>query len=131
MKEVKASAVFNRKWRLGHKYRLLYWPITSFFDHYTLCYLQDLSSPLPISGTQPILTNGPLGPLWPRFSICRLDSAASWYCLKTHTPRPSHGHLHVSFHNSHDFRSTTWLSSLIITGASCSEKSLIDGSVKG
>ena len=44
--------------------------------------------------------------------------------------RPSRGHLHISFHKAHDFWSTMWLLPLIYTGTSCSEKSLIDGSVK-
>ena len=60
---------------------------------------------------------------------------ASWAWLKILTDsnwhRPSRGHLHISFHNTHDFRSTTWLLSIIYTGESYSNKSLIDGSVKG
>ena len=39
------------------------------------------------------------------------------------------GHLHISFHNAHDFRSTTWLLPLIYSVTSCSRKILIDRSV--
>ena len=29
-------------------------------------------------------------------------------------PVPSHGHMHISFHNAHDFQSTTWLPSVYL-----------------
>ena len=42
----------------------------------------------------------------------------------SHWLQPSCGHLHISFHNAHDFWSTTWLLPLIYKGTPCSEKSL-------
>ena len=42
--------------------------------------------------------------------------AACWYRCKTDCI--SHGHLHISFHNAHYFRSTKWLLPLIYRGAS-------------
>ena len=53
-----------------------------------------------------------------------LSVTASWLRL-------SHGHLHVSFYHAYDFQSTMWLLPFIYTGMFCSEKSLIDGLVKG
>ena len=55
--------------------------------------------------------------------------AASWDGLKTNSI--SLGHLHTSFHNAHDFCSTTWLLLLIYAGVSCIEKYLFDSLVKG
>ena len=64
-----------------------------------------------------------------------LSVTTSWHWLKTLTDcnwlGHSHGHLHIYFYNAHYFRSTSWLLPLISTDASCSEKSLIDSSVKG
>ena len=57
-------------------------------------------------------------------SNCKTHTDSNWFWS-------TRGLLHVSFHNAHNFRSTTWLLPLIYTGASCSKKSLIDGSVKG
>ena len=54
---------------------------------------------------------------------------ASWVWLQL-TPTFTQASAYL-FHNAHDFRSTTWLLPLIYTDVSCSEKSLIDGSVKG
>ena len=54
-------------------------------------------------------------------------TACNWLQLTRTITR----HMHISFHNAHDFRLTTWLLPLIYPGASCSEKSLIDNSVKG
>ena len=66
------------------------------------------------------------GPMW---------TAANWQRLKTHTDSnwfgPLRGHLHISFHKAHVFRSITWLLPLIYTAESCSEKSLIDSSNNG
>ena len=49
---------------------------------------------------------------------------ASWHWLKIHIDPNWHGpsreHLHISFHNTHNFRSTTWLLPLIYTSVSCS-----------
>ena len=99
----------------------------------TLCYLQGLLFSFLTRHTQAVIAKGSFGSLWPRFSICRLDCAASWHWLKdSHWLRSSRGHLYISFHNVHDFRSTTWLLPLIYSGTSCSEKFLIDGdSAKG
>ena len=80
---VKTSEVCEGQ-RHGGKDRLLYWPITSYpLDYTTLCYLQCLTSSSNES-TQPVLVRRLLAPLRLRFSISRLDSAASWHWLKTH-----------------------------------------------
>ena len=50
---------------------------------------------------------------WPQADIDRL--------LLTKTDRLSREHLHISFYNAHDFRSTMWLLPLILTGESCVE----------
>ena len=59
---------------------------------------------------------------------CKLELTHTVFdCLQLILTR----HLHISFHNSHNFRSTMWLLPLIYTGASCSEISLIHSSIKG
>ena len=57
-----------------------------------------------------------------RLTLTSTDSNCLWNLIQ---------HLHISFHNAHDFRSTLWLLALIYSDASWSGKSLIDGSVKG
>ena len=86
---------------------------------------------------QSVFARGPPGFLRPQFSICRhlQDStkmpqdcslqdchATAWI---------SRAHLHISFHNALTFLLNYVTASAYLQGASCAEKSLNDGSVKG
>ena len=89
----------------------------------TQCYLQSLTSSLPRRRTQRVLIRRPPTYPQPWFSICRLD----WPLLAEINSKlrlqlkHSHGQLHSSFHNTHNFCSTMQLLPLIFTSASCAE----------
>ena len=95
----------------GHEDKLPYWPIT-----YLLCGTLAKRDAQPLIGTFCDWLN----PFRPLAESDRLKSN-----------RISRGHLYISFDNAHHFRPTTWLLPFIYTCASCAEKFLIDGSVKG
>ena len=135
-KGVNASVVCERDRQTemeGDEGRLLYWPETSFLDHTTLCYLQG-----------PFLLLLSLGLLIQRLAVGRCHSRAPSHSLAlSMTDRislatsgdwlktVSRVYLHTSFHNTNYFLSTMWLLLCIYSDASCAEKSLINGSVKG
>ena len=116
-KGVKAFVVRDR-WIERDEYRLLYWPITSYLDHTTLCYLPGLTSSLPTRRTKPVLAGGRASGFLSADSTdhCKLaptDSLSDWnsregICMY-HLVTPTH------------FWSTTWLLPLIFTSASCVE----------
>ena len=136
----------------------LCWPITSSLLDHIFKALRLLSTTI---RTQPGTVCGPLGltpvvdlylpttrlycPLWD-FLVARWDTAPegpSSHLLALsgtnrinsgHKPRLTVSHIGICiyhFETPTHFRSTTWLLLVIYTGASCAEKSLIDGSVKG
>ena len=68
------------------------------------------------------------GPVWRRPSGC--SQWLYWHWLTFPPTDPDwREHLHISYHNTHDLRSTTGLLPLINTSESYSETSLMDGSV--
>ena len=103
---------------------LLYWPIMSSLDPTMLRYHQDSTKHFCFLArdTQLEVAVG----CWP---LQALPMTASWHWFTL--PPTLMQHLHISFHNTHNFGLTTWLLLLIYPGASYSEKSLIDSSVKG
>ena len=87
--------------------RLLYWPITSSIEHITLCYLQGLTFSLPTRLTRIVRTRGLLDRMRTRFSICQLDWTLQGGIDRLPLrPKLSRAHVHMLFHNAHDFRST-------------------------
>ena len=104
------------------EYRLPYWAISS-PDHTTLCYLQRLTSSLPMRHTEAVFSSKPLGTLRPQLSICRLDFVRT---DSRFTITPSDWDLHVgicryNFLTPTHFWSTTLQQMLMLTGASCLE----------
>ena len=95
--------------------------ITTFLDHTMLCHLSSFAS-------QPVVLNQNLAvsccpaTCWCSPWLTESLLATSWDWLKT--DHITCGHLHISFHNTYHFCSTTRLL-LIHTGVSCIEKSLM------
>ena len=133
VKELKLLLCERHRWREGDKRRQRQTVILtqgSFFFwsyHAVLSLMFHLALLLIISRGYSI--GGRCGPLTQQSHL----RTTSWHS-QTHTDcrwlGSSHEHQHISFYNALDLRSTTYLLPLIYTGASCSEKSLINGSVK-
>ena len=100
----------------GDKDRLLYWPITSSLT-ITCCVI--LKTPV---SSSPASQTGVLCDC--KLALTQDLTDSSWH-------GPSHGNLQISFHNARNFWATTWLLLVIYPCASCSDKSLIDGSITG
>ena len=116
----------------GDKDRLLHWSITSSsssLGRTTLCYLQDLSKHFCFR-TGCTQREAAVG-RWPGGCSQWLQVRSDSRLTLTPTNPLTHGRLHKSFYNTNKFRSTTWLLPLIYPCVSCSEKSLIKGSVRG
>ena len=113
------------RWTEGHKDRLLYWPLTSSFDHTTLCYLQCLTSSLPMRHTQLVLTKGRLA--------SRGHGSLSADSTPTHYNwlRLLRGHLHISFRNTDTFLINHITASTYFYRCVRFRESLNDSSVKG
>ena len=79
----------------GKKDRLLYWPITSSLDHCTLCYFQDSTCHFFC------FLAGDAQPGRGALNNCKLALTQTLTASNSLTCRR---HLHISFHNVHNFR---------------------------
>ena len=88
----------------GDNDELLYWPITSFLDHATLCYFQDLIKHFCYSarGTQPeALWATALAGVLSDCKVALIHTASDWLQL-TQLPWILLQYLHIAFHNAYD-----------------------------
>ena len=117
-----------RDWQAdGDEYRLPYWPITSFLDHTTLCYLQGPTDHFFCFSAKEFSTGGPLSALDPSSVIT--ETGRIWSSRKLRLTQDSHPDCPLShvctyiypFITPTHFRSTTWLLPLIFRVASCAK----------